>query len=124
MRNNSIRASRSDSLQPVFMVQSTQHGFPTRSVTGRKLVSMTGVGRGRSNRDRYARSEAHMNPTMVVMRDPAIKNLLKMPPAQRYEEIPALPTDRPDHTFASGIGLGRPQGGPQHAHAQGRNSFV
>jgi hypothetical protein len=53
-----------------------------------------------------------MNPTMVVMQDPAIKNLLKVPLAKRYEEIQALPTDRPDHPFASRIGLGRAERRP------------
>ena len=31
--------------QPVLVVQSTQHGFATHSVAGRKPVSMLGVGR-------------------------------------------------------------------------------
>ena len=88
------------------MVQSTQHGFATHSVARRKPVSMLGVGRGRMKRGRYTRSQAHMNSAMIVMQYPAVENVLKMPLAQRDEEIQALPADRSHHTFANGICLG------------------
>ena len=61
------------------MVQSTQHSLPTHSVTRRKSMPMLGMGRGRSKRGRNARSQAHMNPAMVVMLNPTVENLLEMP---------------------------------------------
>ena len=88
------------------MVQSTQHDFATHSVARRKPVSVLGVGRGRSKRSRYPRSQAHMNSAMVVMQYPTVEKAFEMPLAQRDEEIQALPADSSHYTFASGIGLG------------------
>ena len=58
-----------------------------------------------------------MNAAMIVMQYPAVESVLEMPLAQRDEEIQALPADGSDHTFASGICLGRPERRPQYAHA-------
>jgi hypothetical protein len=52
-----------------------------------------------------------MNSTsMVVVPHPTVENELEMPLAQRDEEVQTLPADGPDHTFASGIGLGARSG--------------
>jgi hypothetical protein len=106
------------------MVQSTQHGFATHSMTRREPMSMLGVGRGRSERGWYPWSQAHMNSAMVVMFYPTVEKVFEMPLSQRDEEIQALAAYGSDHTFASGICLGRSERRRQNAHAHSGNSFV
>ena len=62
-------------------------------------------------------AQRHVNASVIVMAYPPIENVLQMPLSQGDEEIHALPADGSDHTFGSGICLGRPERRPQYAHA-------
>jgi len=64
-----------------------------------------------------------MNSAMVVMFYPTVEKVFEMPLSQRDEEIQALAAYGSDHTFASGICLGRSER-RQNAHAHSGNSFV
>ncbi|MCU1335391.1 MAG: hypothetical protein JWO19_972 [Bryobacterales bacterium] len=75
-------------------------------------------------RGRNTWAQGHVNASVIVMAYPPIENVLQMPLPQRDEEIQALPADGSDHTFASGICLGRPERRPQYAHAHGGHSFI
>ena len=42
------------------------------------------------------RAQAHMNPSVIVMEDPPIENVLEMSLSQRDQEIQTLPANRSD----------------------------
>ncbi len=82
-------------------MQSAQHSSAAQSIALWESVSMLLLGRRGIKRRRDTRSQVHVNTTMIVVVNPVIENVLKMPLSQRYEEIQTLPADRSDQTFAN-----------------------
>ena len=53
-------------------------------------------GAAKDKRGRDAWSQTHMNAAVIVMKYPAVENMLEMPLSQGDEEVQALSADRAD----------------------------
>ena len=78
------------------MMQSTEHSFAAHSMVLRKLVSMLNLGRRRKKRGGDTWAQAHVDPSVIVMEDPPIENVLEMSLSHRDQEIQTLPANRSD----------------------------
>ena len=104
VRKNSIRPSCSHLLQPVLVVQSTEHSLAAENVPCRKAMTMA------ARRWRWldwvgnARTETGVNSRMIVMGDPVRQELFQMSLPKWDQEVQAFPSDRPDQPLTDGVG--------------------
>jgi hypothetical protein len=75
LRKNTIRASGGYPLQPVFMVQASKNRLASNHLVSRQAMAMGVLRRRRRSRRRNPRPEAHVDPGVVVVRNPASQNL-------------------------------------------------
>ena len=107
IRKNSIRASCSHFVQPVLVVQSTEHCLASENLPCRKAMTMA------AHRWRWldwvgnARTKTAVNSSMIVMGDPMRQELIQMSLPKRDQEVQAFPSDRPDQALTDGVCLWR-----------------
>jgi hypothetical protein len=108
VRNNSIQSSCSHLFQPILVVQSAEHGLPSKNVSRRKAMTMAAHRRRWSDRVGNAWTKTAVNSRVIVIGDPLRQEAFQMPLPKWDQEIQALPSDRPHQPLTEGIRFGRP----------------
>ena len=107
VRKNSIRVSRSHLLQPVLVVQSTEHCLASENVPCRKAMTIAAHRWRRLDGVRNARTKTGVNSSVIVMGDPVRQELFQMSLPKWDQEVQAFPSDRADQSLTDGVCLWR-----------------
>ena len=110
VRKNSIRASRSHLLQPVFVVQSTEYCLASENVPCRKAMTMAAHRWRRTDWAGNARTKTCVNSSVIIMGDPVPQSCFRcrspngIRKSRHSRRI--VPTSRSQTAFAFGARTG------------------